>query len=532
MATLPGMRADVYFGEPDAPLPDWRKAPPESDSDAPPTPAERKALESMLGFDPAELEEEEEPRRHRRRGKPKRHDARPLRYGYVGGIWHGPKPPGDASHWTPIEPGPRGGKRWKRTGDLRQPKQTGEGGGSRPEPEPRARKQTPLQQKKVAARETLKEIVASIKADQVLGENEKRALADALPHLTVAELAELKRAMKAGRAAKVKAQYVTAILDKLHAEPAPKPAPEPDTETSIDPSQPIGQRIASYRRGEQKLAAVQAIHNEIERWRAEERRLTAEADAIHAHVRTTKTKRMTPNQKKRLEELYRQSGEANQRLYQAQRQVGARVREILLAREPVTIAYRIEEPNGLPFNAVAKQSIKDAHEWLGGIVEVGPGGLGTVTSKVEPLTPLIDRNRAHYQAAGKAVRMPMEPEFPFTATVIHEYGHHLEDEIPGVHQACVDFLKHRIGNEPVRRYKEIMPRSGYEDDEEGAQDQFADAFGSSGWYVGKIYKGRATEILSMGVQKLYEDPLRLATADPEYFKFVVGILDGSLRDAK
>ena len=33
----------------------------------------------------------------------------------------------------------------------------------------------------------------------------------------------------------------------------------------------------------------------------------------------------------------------------------------------------------------------------------------------------------------------------------------------------------------------------------------------------------------MGLQKLWEDPATFARKDPEYFKLITGILDGSLR---
>jgi|SRR6185437_9336004 len=54
MPTLPGMQGDVYFGDPDKPLPDWRALPEdESVEDAPLSDRERAALAGMLGFDPA-----------------------------------------------------------------------------------------------------------------------------------------------------------------------------------------------------------------------------------------------------------------------------------------------------------------------------------------------------------------------------------------------------------------------------------------------------------------------------------------------
>ncbi len=53
MPNLPGLSSEVYFGDAEKPLPDWRKLPDsEPDDDAPLTPEERKTLVGMLGFDP------------------------------------------------------------------------------------------------------------------------------------------------------------------------------------------------------------------------------------------------------------------------------------------------------------------------------------------------------------------------------------------------------------------------------------------------------------------------------------------------
>lgn len=45
--------------------------------------------------------------------------------------------------------------------------------------------------------------------------------------------------------------------------------------------------------------------------------------------------------------------------------------------------------------------------------------------------------------------------------------------------------------------------------------------------MGKYYKGH-TEIISMGLELLYDDPIGFAERDPEYFKFLTGILNGDL----
>lgn len=57
MPNIPGAIGDVFFGDAERPLPDWRKAiaegEPETDDDEP-TPEERRAVAAILGFDPAE----------------------------------------------------------------------------------------------------------------------------------------------------------------------------------------------------------------------------------------------------------------------------------------------------------------------------------------------------------------------------------------------------------------------------------------------------------------------------------------------
>ncbi len=52
------------------------------------------------------------------------------------------------------------------------------------------------------------------------------------------------------------------------------------------------------------------------------------------------------------------------------------------------------------------------------------------------------------------------------------------------------------------------------------EDKFLDA------YMGKRYTSGATEIMSMGLEYLYADPLRLLDGDPAYFDFVVDSLRG------
>ena len=58
MPEMPGLAGEVYFGDVESPLPDWRaESADESDGDSI-TPEQRAAVIGMLGFDPRESGEE------------------------------------------------------------------------------------------------------------------------------------------------------------------------------------------------------------------------------------------------------------------------------------------------------------------------------------------------------------------------------------------------------------------------------------------------------------------------------------------
>jgi hypothetical protein len=55
---------------------------------------------------------------------------------------------------------------------------------------------------------------------------------------------------------------------------------------------------------------------------------------------------------------------------------------------------------------------------------------------------------------------------------------------------------------------------GYNKSEKTRRDKFLDP------YMGKDYGRTATEILSMGLEMFYADPVQLAENDPDYFDFI------------
>ena len=116
------------------------------------------------------------------------------------------------------------------------------------------------------------------------------------------------------------------------------------------------------------------------------------------------------------------------------------------------------------------------------------------------------------------------------STYVHELGHHLEGKLPGAEQLAQDFKDMRIARAGTQNFPlaERFPERGYRPDEIGNEDGFRDAFGDRAAYVGKDYGRRATEIVSMGLEELYRNPAVFAGNDPEYFKFTVGLLRGTL----
>ncbi len=121
-------------------------------------------------------------------------------------------------------------------------------------------------------------------------------------------------------------------------------------------------------------------------------------------------------------------------------------------------------------------------------------------------------------------------EYDSEEVAVHELAHSLEYFLPGVNAATQEFLRYRCKDEEPQQLNKVIPGSGYDDKEKGRKDNFEKAFGErSAWYVGKDYGGSSSEIISMGLEKLYNDPTGFAKKDPEYVAFLVGILDGSLR---
>ena len=132
--------------------------------------------------------------------------------------------------------------------------------------------------------------------------------------------------------------------------------------------------------------------------------------------------------------------------------------------------------------------------------------------------------------SGKRINLHNEERI---GTIIHETAHQLEADNPQILINSLTFARARTEGEKQISLKKI--NSEYKRDEYCKRDKFFDP------YCGKIYtlyggKDRkfedadGSEIMSMGLQHIFEDPINFAKNDREYFDFVISNLRGELWD--
>jgi SPP1 gp7 family putative phage head morphogenesis protein len=141
-------------------------------------------------------------------------------------------------------------------------------------------------------------------------------------------------------------------------------------------------------------------------------------------------------------------------------------------------------------------------------------------SVTHPGVRLVRRpGRAEYNLGSKIVYL--EPNGP-TKTAVHELSHAIEDFDPRALRRSVAFLRARTAGQATKRLADLHPGSGYWDWEVTIPDDFISD------YIGKDYKGVATEVTSMGYETMAK-PFGLEDLwerDRDFLMFLLGQLAG------
>ena len=159
------------------------------------------------------------------------------------------------------------------------------------------------------------------------------------------------------------------------------------------------------------------------------------------------------------------------------------------------------------------QKTQEAEDFLNSIIPDNSPIKGDVTS-------IEEKGRAF--ARGQEIHCSPGDDI---STYVHELGHTIEHQKYDVYTKADTFKAGQLaGQDPVHFKSQVT--SVYRDNEVsmGKVKGFKD--GNSAAYAGKHYNG-ATEIISMGLEELWHDPVRFAKANPDYFDFLLNVLKGN-----
>ena len=119
--------------------------------------------------------------------------------------------------------------------------------------------------------------------------------------------------------------------------------------------------------------------------------------------------------------------------------------------------------------------------------------------------------------------------YSHTGVIVHELGHWMEDCSDDIARKIRAFLVRRAGTEELQSLQNLSPGRSFRASEVAVRDNFIDPYigkyyGASGGRQGDWSQVVASEVLSMGLQYMYEDPLTFARKDPEMFDLIFDIV--------
>lgn len=156
--------------------------------------------------------------------------------------------------------------------------------------------------------------------------------------------------------------------------------------------------------------------------------------------------------------------------------------------------------------------LRKADEWLSRVFGEGHAANGELWS----LRISADPNyRANYNNFTSLVTVSYTDK---ARTIIHELGHHIEASNDRIKQEVRSFFEKRTQGQAPKSLRDLTGLASYAPTEVAIKDGFIDA------YMGKVYLDGSTEVLSMGLEMMYNEPLKLLKEDPEMFTLIYRII--------
>lgn len=205
------------------------------------------------------------------------------------------------------------------------------------------------------------------------------------------------------------------------------------------------------------------------------------------------------------------------------------------ATERITLAEQARQAIEVP--SAARRAVNlDPGAVSKGIKQAAQAGAEIISRYVSPnlvartnIKVVAYRGRRAFHRAG-AIHINSKTS---ASTVAHEIMHGIEIQNPKVLKASAEFLYRRARpNERPQKLRQLTGHSGYQPNEIAIEDDWRQRGGSV--YAGKVYSYggqaaapgdlRATEVLTMGIERLHADPLEFYRNDRNWFDFVINTI--------
>jgi SPP1 gp7 family putative phage head morphogenesis protein len=282
---------------------------------------------------------------------------------------------------------------------------------------------------------------------------------------------------------------------------APKPKAAKHKPAPIEPPKPSHEAAFEAISNYQRRPEVQAAHDRYDKALADFEK------AKQAFYKSGKVHN-SPEHKAAFEA--QAEGKAAQELYAAMKQ--SEVSEALKLLE-VPIGNRAAPSaliEGKPPQSVAKKA-REAADIVSRLVH----------KDIAPKVKFANtRGRAHYSNATRTANLSGKDP---VRTYAHEMVHDIEYQHPEISKASKAYVLKRANGQPLRKLRELTGNKSYSPTEVTYEDEWVKRGGHH--YMGKVYDGRAaTELLTMGFERVMTDPVGFAKQDPDYLKFMLRIL--------